>query len=386
MEDFSEVNFLVGVNGSGKSRLLNTIGQRYLKRNKNVIAISNTVFDKFNSRGYKKLSARGGKEFLKKTIVNSFLSENNNIYNILEYLGYEKEVTTLISFYSDFDGDFLSYFLRRIDKYNKFDVASDKDYIDYNLNELDSFCKQLKKNLHPYNEYEYFFDFGYWGGARENISSLSIFKKFYKLFNHKKIFKIDFILFKGEEKFNLDGASSGESHFLAQMLFLSSNVSKDTKNIVLIDEPEISLHPKWQREYVFKLYDYFYMYDLKIFIATHSPLMISRLQVNKQDLYRDYIGRIEYKIFKVKDQRLNTIQEDEDYSVESLYWEVFGILTPDNSFLSRYCVKLLDQLQENKLSYEFVEQEFSRLIESADNISQREVLEDIKTRFLTRKN
>lgn len=386
MEDFSEVNFLVGVNGSGKSRLLNTIGQRYLKRNKNVIAISNTVFDKFNSRGYKKLSARGGKEFLKKTIINSFLSGNNNIYNILEYLGYEKEVTTLISFYSDFDGDFLSYFLRRIDKYNKFDVASDKDYIDYNLNELDSFCKQLKKNLHPYNEYEYFFDFGYWGEARENISSLSIFKKFYKLFNHKKIFKIDFILFKGEEKFNLDGASSGESHFLAQMLFLSSNVSKDTKNIVLIDEPEISLHPKWQREYVFKLYDYFYMYDLKIFIATHSPLMISRLQVNKQDLYRDYIGRIEYKIFKVKDQRLNTIQEDEDYSVESLYWEVFGILTPDNSFLSRYCVKLLDQLQENKLSYEFVEQEFSRLIESADNISQREVLEDIKTRFLTRKN
>src|SRR5690606_6857642 len=149
---------------------------------------------------------------------------------------------------------------------------------------------------HPYSEYEYFFDFGDWGGARENISSLSIFKKFYKLFSHKKIFKIDFILFKGEEKFNLDGASSGESHFLAQMLFLSSNVSKDTKNIVLIDEPEISLHPNWQREYVFKLYDYFYMYDLKFFIATHSPLMISRLQVNKQDLYRDYIGRIEYKI------------------------------------------------------------------------------------------
>ena len=95
MEDFSEVNFLVGVNGSGKSRLLNTIGQRYVKRNKNVIAISNTVFDKFNSRGYKKLSARGGKEFLKKTIVNSFLNGDNNIYNILEYLGYEKEVTTL---------------------------------------------------------------------------------------------------------------------------------------------------------------------------------------------------------------------------------------------------------------------------------------------------
>lgn len=63
MEDFSEVNFLVGVNGSGKSRLLNTIGQNYIKRNDHVIAISNTVFDKFNTRGYKKLSARDGKFF-----------------------------------------------------------------------------------------------------------------------------------------------------------------------------------------------------------------------------------------------------------------------------------------------------------------------------------
>ncbi|WP_312326054.1 AAA family ATPase [Acinetobacter sp.] len=382
MEDFSEVNFLVGINGSGKSRVLNTIGQKYLKRNENVIAISNTVFDKFNARGYKKLSARGGKEFLKKTIINSLLNENNNIYNVLEYLGYETEVTTLISFYSDFEGDFLDYFLRRIEKYNKFDITNEKNYIDYDLRELESFCNQLKKSLHPYNEYEYFFDFGYWGGAREKIYSLSIFKKFYDLFSNKKIFKIDFILFKGGEKFNLDGASSGESHFLAHMLFLSGKLEKDKKNIILIDEPEISLHPKWQREYVLKLYDYFYMYDFNLFLATHSPLMISKVQVNSRQLYTNYIGNIKYKIFKVENQKLTEIKEEEDYSVESLYWEIFGILTPDNSFLSRYCIDLLDKYDLKEITRHQIEQKFQELKEACDLEIQRKTLDKIFDEFV----
>lgn len=381
MEDFSEVNFLVGVNGSGKSRLLNTIGQNYIKRNDHVIAISNTVFDKFNTRGYKKLSARDGKFFLKKTIIDSFLNESNSIYNVLEYLGYKKEVSALISFYSDFDGDFLSYFIRRIAKYNKFDVPNDSGYIDYDLNELEKFCKQLEKILHSDNGYEFIFDFGYWKD-RENSINLSIFKRFYELFSGKKIIKIDFILFKDREKFKLDGASSGESHFLAQMLFLSENLSKNKKNIILIDEPEISLHPKWQREYVFKLYDYFYMYDLKIFIATHSPLMISKVQVNRRNLYKDYIGNIEYKIFNVKDQNISMVQEDVDYSIESLYWEVFGILTPDNSFLSRYCVDLLDKHDLGEISYIEIEKKFNELKEACDLELQKKTLSNIFDEFV----
>lgn len=104
-DNYSDVNFLVGVNGSGKSRLLNTIGQNHLKRNDHVIAISNTVFDKFSTRGYEKLSARDGKVFLKNIIIDSFLNENDSIYNILEYLKYERFVAVLISFYADFDGD-----------------------------------------------------------------------------------------------------------------------------------------------------------------------------------------------------------------------------------------------------------------------------------------
>lgn len=381
MEDFSEVNFLVGVNGSGKSRLLNTIGQKYLKKNDHVIAISNTVFDKFSTRGYKKLSARDGKVFLKNTIIDSFLNENNSIYNILEYLGYEKKVSAIISFYSDFDGDFLSYFIRRIDKYNKFDVPNDTSYIDYNLNELEVLCIKLEKILYSYNGYEYIFDFGYWRD-KENTINLSIFKKFYNLFSGKKIIKIDFILSKDREQFKLDGASSGESHFLAQMLFLSMNIFKNKKNIILIDEPEISLHPKWQREYVPKLYDYFYKYHCQFFVATHSPLLISKVQASKAHVYSDYIKNIDYKIFNVKKSELKEIYENDDHSIESLYWEVFGVLTPSNSFLSRYCVELLDKYDKGEISLSMIRFEFEQLKEASDLRIQKETLSQIEEEYL----
>ncbi|WP_180110682.1 MULTISPECIES: AAA family ATPase [unclassified Acinetobacter] len=383
MTEYTKVNFLVGVNGSGKSRLLNSIGQKYLRQNKSVLAISNTVFDKFHQKGYKKLSARAGKFFLKKTIIDSILSENNRIYNILEYLGYEKELGVLISFYPDFDGDFLTYFIRSIDKYNKFKVPDAHSYIDYNLDDLEAFCIQLKEFLHPYNDYdEYFFDLGYWGHLDRNLKTMPIFRKLYELFANKKIIKIDFLLFKGNQSFKLDGASSGESHFLAQMLFLDNSLNNNEKNIILIDEPEISLHPKWQREYLVKIYDYFYLYDMKIFIATHSPLIISKIQVNQKKLYDDYIGNIEYKIFKVVNQNLTVIEEDEDYSIESLYWEVFGILTPDNSFLSRYCVDLLDQYDLGRITHDEISQKFNELKDACDLDIQRNTLNKIFDEFV----
>jgi predicted ATP-binding protein involved in virulence len=190
------------------------------------------------------------------------------------------------------------------------------------------------------------------------------------------------LLFKGDQRFKINGASSGESHFLAQMLFLSNNLKNDEKNIILIDEPEISLHPKRQREYIFKLYDYFYKYDLKIFIATHSPTIISKLQVNQNDLYDDYIGNINYKIFKVIDQNLNIIDEDKDNSIESLYWEVFGILTPDNSFLSRYCIDLLDKYDLNTIDRNEIENKFRELKEASDLEIQRRTLDTIFHEFV----
>ena len=133
-----------------------------------------------------------------------------------------------------------------------------------------------------------------------------------------------------------------------------------------------------------KLYDYFYKYEVEIFIATHSPLIISKVQVLNSDTSQDYIQRVEYKIFKVKDSELIAVKEDDDYSIESLYWEVFGVLTPDNSFLSRYCVQLLDKFDLKKITYAEIKFEFNRMKEACDLTLQKQVLNDIEKRFVIR--
>ena len=47
MENFEKLNFIVGVNGSGKSRYLNRLAEFFDSRDNNVLEISNTVFDRF---------------------------------------------------------------------------------------------------------------------------------------------------------------------------------------------------------------------------------------------------------------------------------------------------------------------------------------------------
>lgn len=197
-----------------------------------------------------------------------------------------------------------------------------------------------------------------------------------------KIVKVDIILSKNNDEFSLNGASSGEAHFISNMLFLLNNLVSHKTNIILIDEPEISLHPKWQREYVLKIYDYFYKNDIKLFIATHSPLIISKVQVSNKDIYQDYIQKIKYSIFKVAHEQLRMIEEDNDYSIESLYWEVFGILTPDNSFLSRYCVDLLDKYDLKEISYQQIAEEFKELKEACDLDIQKKTLDKIFNEFI----
>lgn len=83
-------------------------------------------------------------------------------------------------------------------------------------------------------------------------------------------------------------------------------------------------------------------------------------------------------------EKLQSIQDDEDYSIESLYWEVFGVLTPDNSFLSRYCVQLLDKFDLKKITYAEIKLEFQRMKEACDLTLQRQVLTDIEERFVIR--
>ena len=82
----------------------------------------------------------------------------------------------------------------------------------------------------------------------------------------------------------LDCLSSGEKNDLIMfyhLIFDSYDPEKKTNNpakkidLVLVDEPEISLHISWQRKYLDHLLEICKINKLQAFVATHSPNIIN---------------------------------------------------------------------------------------------------------------
>jgi predicted ATPase len=75
-------------------------------------------------------------------------------------------------------------------------------------------------------------------------------------------------------RFDLKDASSGELSIVTAFLSLATAV--EDASLILVDEPEISLHPAWQNRYVDLLLSTFEAYaGCHYVVATHSPLILS---------------------------------------------------------------------------------------------------------------
>ena len=73
-------------------------------------------------------------------------------------------------------------------------------------------------------------------------------------------------------RLELDCLSSGEQHELVLYYDLLFKVPSNT--IVLIDEPELSLHVAWQKKFLPDLLEIVALSNFDTLIATHSPYII----------------------------------------------------------------------------------------------------------------
>ncbi len=89
--------------------------------------------------------------------------------------------------------------------------------------------------------------------------------------------------------------SSGEQHELVLAYDLLFNV--DEGSLVLIDEPEISLHVSWQQKFLDDLTLIAELQSLRFLIATHSPQVIHNWWNRARALYDDpsYMGEPELR-------------------------------------------------------------------------------------------
>lgn len=84
---------------------------------------------------------------------------------------------------------------------------------------------------------------------------------------------------------SLDRLSSGEQHLIVmlyELLFLTM-----PGTLVLIDEPELSLHIEWQRDFIQDLLKIAKFAELDVLIATHSPYIVG----DRSDLLVELSGK-----------------------------------------------------------------------------------------------
>lgn len=109
---------------------------------------------------------------------------------------------------------------------------------------------------------------------------------FHKIYDGDKIFYgiankdgAKKILFEDKNglELNLNDLSTGEKQIIYRIGYILKELENIRGGIILIDEPEISLHPKWQIKLKDLLFEIFKDYDVQIIMATHSPYIFSNL-------------------------------------------------------------------------------------------------------------
>ena len=76
--------------------------------------------------------------------------------------------------------------------------------------------------------------------------------------------------------------SSGEQQLL--LIFCNVIASRSNSQLIIIDEPEISLNVKWQRKFINSILDIIDKKNTQLFIATHSIEMLNKYQDNIHQL------------------------------------------------------------------------------------------------------
>ncbi|REE24736.1 putative ATP-binding protein involved in virulence [Winogradskyella pacifica] len=130
------------------------------------------------------------------------------------------------------------------------------------------------------------------------------------------------VLFKEDDKImSINQLSSGEKQIVFRGGFLLKDKVANIGSIVLIDEPEISLHPKWQIE-ILDFYKTLINSDTdnnsQIFISTHSPFIIHNPNRRNDKVII---------LTKLENGEITTLEKPEFYSWTNnkLVKEAFGI-------------------------------------------------------------
>jgi len=188
------------------------------------------------------------------------------------------------------------------------------------------------------------------------------------LAKHDKVLKktqvtsrVEYFLYRSGKPIPLLEACSGELWFITTVAFISTNINPGS--VIAIDEPDTSLHPTWQQSYVKTLLELFYLYNPRIVLSTHSPIIISGADATDA-------GVAVYEMAGGQTRRFDHI----NLSLEEMYDRLFGLITPRNHYLSQRAVALLNELNAGERGLTQVLSEFEELRTKSYDDSQKDVI------------
>lgn len=147
--------------------------------------------------------------------------------------------------------------------------------------------------------------------------------------------------FYKEMDISFDDSSSGEQNLLFSMLGILGQAKDDT--LILIDEPELSLHPNWQMKYMSLLTDVLKEYSgVHAIVASHSHFIVSDLKGDSSKI----IGLKRNEKIEVVESPSNL--DTYGWSAEDVLYRIFGVRTTRNFYMEVELRKLLYMITEKK--------------------------------------
>ncbi|WP_170582989.1 AAA family ATPase [Ruegeria arenilitoris] len=362
LDSFGEqVAILVGPNGAGKSNFLRKLALD-LRQSRNLIVICNTAYDRFfGIRGMKRIStgrvAHSPKTVVKQALADTLDNDDGRFFQIakvLEHCGYRERIGFKLK---------LKAQRNHLDRQALFELGQDSHDIDLAA----SFFERFRP------------DEILWVGDREVLVSYSQGREFASVLRLEKAlrktgFLSDIQLYlerKDGLLIELLRASSGELSLISSLLFLIAN--RDADPVILVDEPENSLHPNWQREYIDKLLAALEYRSATVVIATHAPLIVTGALANARDVISVFqVDHGNPKKIDLKNSELAT------ESIEEVLWRAFDVITPASHYVSEELAGVLRRLEEGSIGSDGALARVDAMDEHSFDTQQRAFFEAVR--------
>lgn len=161
------------------------------------------------------------------------------------------------------------------------------------------------------------------------------------------------------EGFSINDASSGQQCILLNVLGIAASI--EDNSLILIDEPEISLHPEWQETYIQLLMDSFtHIKGCHFIVATHSPQIVSHLNAKNC-----FVSLIESGT-SISSQ--NFINKSADFQLATIF-DAPGL---GNEYLKRIAVNVLSALSNGTFKIKDYESDLALLEKNRDKIEEND--------------